>query len=262
MLSQIDKNPFYSQIKSIVLYLLSTIAVTLIISIGLVASTQISGYHLQNMYFPVQKDKCTCDCWDGFFRGVYGRGGYKFFYFNYEKQTIIIFSIIIFYCEIFRQTLLNMFLKRQINLILLIPSIYANFYGAWSIINYVNDQDYDRMLKSQIFFSITELITGYIFYQCLLIRNKNEISLWNIYILSTISSLHIILALRELNFEQFGRNFTLMLSDFINLIWIGRILIKNPRLRPNRQRISIWFIVLLCLWLFYQIVCQYREKPR
>ncbi|CAF3617896.1 unnamed protein product, partial [Rotaria sp. Silwood2] len=93
MILSTNENQFYSQIQSIIIHLLSTIFVTLIISIGLVTSTQISGYHLQNVYFSVDKNSCTCDCWDGFFRGKYGRGGYKIFYFNYEKQIIILLCI-------------------------------------------------------------------------------------------------------------------------------------------------------------------------
>jgi len=260
MLLSTIENSLYSQIKSIILYFLSTIAAALVISTGLVTSTQISGYHLQNVYFLVNKSSCTCDCWDGFFRGLHSRGGYKLFYFNYEKQTIIIFSIIIFYSEILRQTLLNMFLKKQLILVLLIPSIYANFYGAWSIINYINDHDYDRMLKSQIYFSLTELIASYTFYQCIIIKNKTEISSWLIYLLTTISSLHIILAFGELNSDRFGRNIGLILSDLISLGWVIMTLVKYHRLRPNRRTIYIWLFVALCLWLFYHIFCPFREK--
>jgi len=260
MLLSIDEKPFYSQIKSIILYLLSTITVSLVISIGLVASTQVSGYHLQNVYFPVDKNSCTCDCWDGFFRGIYSRGGYKVFYFNYEKQTIIILCIVLFYSELLRQTLLNMILKKQLILLLFIPSIYSNFYGTWTIINYINDHDYDRMLKSQIYFSLTELIASYIFYQCLIIKNRTEIPLWFIYLLSTISFLHIILAFGELNSDRIGRNIGLILSDLISLSWVIIMFIKNPRLRPNMRTIYIWLFVTLCLWLFYHIVCPFREQ--
>jgi hypothetical protein len=261
MLLSIDENLLYSKIKSILVYFLSTIATVLIISMGLVTSTNISGYHLQNVYFSVNKAACTCDCWDGFFHGTYGRGGYKFFYFNYEQQIIIIFCILLFYSELLRQTLLNIFLKKQIMLLLLlIPSIYSNFYGVWSIINYINDRDYDRMLKSQIYFSLTELIASYTFYQCLIIKNKNDIPSWLIYLLSTISFLHIFLASGELNFDRIGRNFALILSDLINLVWIIIMFVKNPRLQPNRRTIYIWLFVTLCLWLFYHVFCPFREQ--
>jgi hypothetical protein len=261
MLSFIEEKTFSSQIKSILLYILSTIVTTFIISIGLVTSTQISGYHLQNVYFSVNKNTCTCDCWDGYFRGVYSRGGYKLFYFNYEQQIIIILCLLLFYGDLLRQTLLNMILKRQFIFLLLLPSIYSNFYGIWAIINYINDQDYDRMLKSQIYFSATELIASYILYQCLIIKNKSAIPSWLIYLLFTISSLHILLAFGELNVDQFGRNLGLVLSDLVSLAWITMMLVKNHRLRPNKPTIFLWLFVAICLWLFYHSFCPFLEKP-
>jgi hypothetical protein len=152
-----------------------------------------------------------------------------------------------------------MILKQERILLLLIPSIYSNFYGIWSIMNYINDQDYNRMLKSQIYFSITELIATYLFYQCLIIKNKMQIPLWFIYLLCTISFLHIILSFGELNADRIARNFVLILSDLISLTWIAIMLVKNYQLRPNRRTVYIWLFVALCLWLFYHIFCPFRE---
>ena len=260
MLLSMDAKPPSSQVKSILLYILSTIVATLIISIGLVTSTQVSGYHLQNVYFPVVKNACTCACWDGFFRGIHSRGGYKLFYFNYEQHIIIILCILLFYGDLLRQTLLNMVLKRQIILVLLIPSIYSNFYGIWSIINYINDRDYNRMLKSQIYFSATELLASYLFYQCLITRNRTEIPTWFIYLLCTISSLHIFLAFGELNVDRLGRNIILILSDLISLAWIITTCMKTPRVRPNMRTVYLWLFIALCFWLFYHIFCPFLER--
>ena len=260
MFSFNDETSLSSQIKSILLYILSTIATGLVISIALVTSTQIAGYHLHNVYFPVNKASCTCDCWDGFFRGIYYRGGYKLFYFNYEKPVIAVLCLLLFYGDLLRQTLLNMFLQHRLIFVLLIPMIYSNFYGTWSLINYINDQDYHRMLKSQIYFSVTELIANYLFYQCIIIKNKNETPPWFIYLLCTISSIHIFLACGELNINQFARNLAIISSDLISLIWITTMLIKYPRLRPNRQTTFLWLIAAICLWLFYHIFCPFLEN--
>jgi hypothetical protein len=257
MILSVNEKECYPQFKSIILYLCSTIVATLIISIGLVTSTQVSGYHLQNVYFSVDKNSCTCDCWDGFFRGVHSRGGYKTFYFNYEQQTMILLCILLFYGELLRQILLNILLKRRA--ILLIPSIYSNFYGVWSIINYLNDHDYYRMLKSQIYFSVTELIASYLFYQCLIIKNKTQIPSWIVYLLSTISFLHIILAFGELNTDRIARNIVLILSDLISLGWVIMMFVKKYQLRPNRRTIYKWLFVALCLWLFYHVFCPFLE---
>ena len=244
--------------KSQVLYFLSILVATSIISMGLVLSTEVSGYHLQNLYFSVNKQACTCDCWDGFFRGLHSRGGYKLFYFNYEPTIIIILFLLLFYTDLLRQILIRMIFHQQ--LFLFIPSIYSNFYGIWSIINYLNDRDYHRMLKSQIYFSLTELIAGYIFYQWLMKSHDKELPKWSIYLLGIISLLHIFLAFGELNFDRLGRNFILILSDLIHLVWIGRFFKKHPRYRPNRRMISLWTFVTFVFWLFYQIVCPFIES--
>jgi hypothetical protein len=103
-------------------------------------------------------------------------------------------------------------------------------------------------------------MASYILYQCLIMKNKNEIPSWFIYLLCTISSLHILLAFGELNVDRFGRNFILVLSDLISLTWIILMLIKNPRLRPNKPKIFLWLFIAICLWLFYHIVCPFLEK--
>lgn len=254
-----DEKPYQFKIQTIIFNFLSTIFVAISISIGLVASTQVSGYHLQNVYLPVDKEHCTCDCWDGFFRGTYGRGHYKILYFNYEKPIIILLALFLFYTELLRQFVLNLILKKQLILVLLIPAVYSNFYGVWSIINYINDFDYDRMLKSQIFFSLTELIATYLFYQYLINKNYSQLPIWCIYLLCTISCLHIIIALGELDIRQMARNIAIVLSDFVSLGWITMMLVKNHRLRPNMRTIYKWLFIAFCLWLFYNFVCPFRE---
>ena len=257
---EIDQYSFYFLVQSIIFYILSIIFSTLIISIGLVTSTQMTGYNEHNIRFPVNKTSCTCDCWDGFFRGIYGRGGYKIFYFNYEKQTIIILCILLFYSELLRKYLFNLIIEKRIILVVLIPSIYSNFYGIWSIINYINDGDYYRMLKSQIFFSLTELLSTYILYHWLIKKDNIRMPLSSIYFLLTISCLHIILAFGELNFDRFGRNFALVSSDFISLVYVIIMFRENNKLRPNMPTIYIWLFVALCLCLFYHFFCPFREK--
>lgn len=247
-------------IKSIVLYVLSTIAAALVMSIGLVASTQSTGYHLQNLYYPVQKDSCSCDCWDGFFRGRHSRGGYKTFYFNYDRQMIAILFLVLFYAEMLRHVLLNMALHRRLRSLVFIPAIYSNFYGVWSILNYLNDHDYERMLKSQIYFSCTELIASYIFYQCLLAKSKPSVPPWFIYVLCTISVVHITLACGELNIDQMVRNIALTLSDLINIAWAAHLFAKNPKLRPTARTIGVCALAAVGLWLFYHLVCPFRER--
>ena len=261
MFSTSDENTsISSEIQSILFYLISVIVTCLILSIGLVTSTNVTGYHLQNVHYSVNKTSCTCDCWDGFYRGLHSRGGYKIFYFNYEKSMIIILIIILFYGELLRRTLVNFFCKRSWNFFLFIPSIYSHFYGVWSLINYLNDFDYNRMLKSQIYFSFTELIASYLFYQCLMSRNQYNLSITSIYLLLTISCLHIILAAGELNIERLGRNINIILSDLIAFIWIINLFVRYDKFRPNRRLILRWLCVAVFLWISYHIFFPFNEK--
>ena len=256
MLSTIEVTRTPSEIRSIFMLFISITATTLIIALGLVISTEISGYHIMNLIRPVDRATCRCDCWDGFFRGTYGRGGYKTFYFNYEKQMIIILGLLLFYSELLRKCLLQIFNYDPRLFPLFVPSIYSNFYGIWSIINYLNDHDYDRMLKSQLFFSFTELTASYLFLQGVC---RKKISSWNINALGIISFLHIFLALSELDGGQFFRNFFLFCSDFLNFGWIFLVLKDEPRLRLNQRTFLISCSITVLLGLFYRWFCRFDE---
>jgi hypothetical protein len=258
-----ESNTWFSfQAQSIVIYCLSIISVTCIISLGLYTSTQISGYHIDALNQPVNRSTCVCDCWDGYFRGRHGRTGYKTFYFNYEQQTIVILGIVLFYSELLRRYILNFIFHRHYALCLVIPSIYSNFYGAWSIMNYLNDHDYHRMLKSQTFFSVTELIATYIFTQCLMMKAFRYVPISYLISLSSIACLHIFLARNELHFQHLWRNTGLLLSDVIALLWLIHGLIRYHRFRLDQQIIGIWCTLTCSLAIFYYCVCPFREKSK
>ncbi|CAF3300596.1 unnamed protein product [Rotaria socialis] len=238
----------------------STIIVTIIISFGLFIGTELSGYNAETLSKPVIRESCTCDCWDGFYRGVHPRGGYKAIYFNYELQTILLFGILLFYAQLLRFYLVKIATARQLNLLLLIVPIYANYYGIWNIINYLNDHDYHRMLPSQTFFTTTELVASYLFYRCLLRqKSDNMIEPWMIYILTIICSLHLLLAVGELNVPRITRNILLIISDIIPLGWITFLMIRNAGLRPDRSTIFTYLGLGLGLWVFYHVICPYRD---
>jgi hypothetical protein len=246
--------------QSILTYCWSTIATTLIITVGLFIGTQLSGYHPETLANPVQRESCTCDCWDGFFRGVHSRDGYKTFYINYELQTILLIGLFLFYAELLRNFLVKLVDSKRPILLLLLPAIYSNFYGTWNLINYLNDHDYNRMLPSQLYFSITELVANYIFCQCLLMSTSHTpIPSWSVYLVATICSIHILLAVSELNIDLMRRNIALLIPDIISLIWVATILIRNPEIRSDKHHVSIWVFTGVSILIFYYIVCPFRE---
>ena len=259
LLDASETDSFGASIRSVAVYIASIVAVAVVISVGMFVGTELSGYFPANIVFPVDRDRCTCDCWDGFYRGTHSRGGYKSFYFNYEKQTIVLLGILLFYSELLRKLLVQMVIKQHFRLVLLIPSIYSNFYGIWSFINYINDHDYKRMLRSQGFFSTTELVATYIFYQSLLIKHPAKVPAWFLHLLCTIALLHLFFAMGELNADKMRRNIALVLSDWLCLAWVTTILVKNPSSRPDLKTIGLWLLVALALWSFYHLVCPFRE---
>jgi hypothetical protein len=259
--SFVVENASLFHIQSILTYCWSTLATTLIITLGLFMGTQLSGYHPQNLKLPVNRTSCTCDCWDGFFRGIHPRDGYKTFYINYELQTIVLMGLFLFYAELLRSFLVKLISRRRIVTLLLLPAIYSNFYGTWNLINYLNDHDYHKLLPSQIYFSITELVTNYIFYRCLL-RTKTDtpIPQWCIYLVATICSIHVLLAVGELNIQLVLRNIALLVPDLISLTWVTILIARDHELRPDRRYACIWLFISLFILMFYYIVCPFREN--
>lgn len=196
-------------------YAFTHLACVCLVAVCLVTATRITGYNEYNTSHPVVKTGCTCDCWDGFYRGRHARSShgteYKPFYFNYDMYFIPILFVFILYMDLLR-IYLRTFLRSlsqplSIRWFALINSVFAvasNYFGAWSIINYLNDRD-GRMLNSQLFFSISELVIGVIYYKNInkyVIDDKNSkinkpVSLVSLYIILAVSVLHIAIGLSE-----------------------------------------------------------------
>ena len=301
---------FKANAFKIVTFILSTLLTVMVIAIGLVISTELTGYNEYNTQNPIDKKSCKCSCWDGFYRGVHAREShdtlYKAFYFNYDKQLILILFGFLLYAQCLKEILVKLiksfiqifhpseYPNKNIRygvLINLIISAYSNFYGIWLIINYLNDRDY-RMIRSQMFFSLTELLPSYLFFQYL---NKFDldtkvfkpISLSIVYPILFISCLHIYLASFERilwgfftsNHGDANRNklrdILLILND------IGAILFSIYYVRKTKRDyvsqpltsmssnenviighghfyyIKYWFIMTLILYIFYYLFCSF-----
>jgi hypothetical protein len=301
---------FKSNALKIITFTLSTLLTVLVISIGLVISTELTGYNEYNINNPVDKKSCKCSCWDGFYRGVHGREShdtlYKAFYFNYDKQLIAILFGFLFYAQCLKEILVkliksfiqifysNEYSSKNIRfgvLINLIISAYSNFYGIWIILNYLNDRDY-RMIRSQMFFSLTELIPSYLFFQYL---NKFDldtkafkpVSLSIVYPILFISCLHIYLASFEKilwgfftsNHGDANRNklrdILLILNDISAILFSIHSLCKTNRGYVSQSLTSVssvknlkighghlhyikyWFIITIILYIFYYLFCSF-----
>ncbi|KAI8476793.1 MAG: hypothetical protein J3K34DRAFT_505411 [Monoraphidium minutum] len=120
---------------------------------------------------PVDKAHCDCSCWDGRFKGRHARGGYKHMYFNIVPNTALMLMWTAFWLHMLGLGLARIWglaAALRLRLAALLPAgliFYPTFYGAWAVINYLNEDFF--MLKSQLFFCATELAATYCLYQML-----------------------------------------------------------------------------------------------
>jgi len=112
--------------------------------------------------FP-DKSTCDCTCFDGINKGPYGRGHYKYIYYNSEKQTFLIFSIVAFYIIAGQNAFLRiakLSLSGKLSLTAFIAfaaTVWPNFYAANMHFNYINDNIH-HLHFHQTYFSITEFL--------------------------------------------------------------------------------------------------------
>ena len=271
------------------------------------------GYYPYNIENPVDKESCTCDCWDGFYRSKYPRTShdseYKIFYFNYEKRFLPVIYLVLLTIKISDvilaklSTLLFEDLKLKIKNIsaarrstcqlgsLRILSAFnalcalaSHWYAAWVCINYLNEFD-DRMIRSQVFFMITEFIPMYIYYKTMNRfepdedkpsepTTKNEVSLEHLLPIACISCLHLYLALNEqvlwglflsTHRHNLIRDIVLVSADIYGLVFfvvyflkikiaqlrstIYQILDLKERNHSHRPRVSI--AILTSIWIAF-----------
>ena len=123
----------------------------------------------------VDPRECTCDYWDGLYRGqrlprnfLSFRGSlsdYKFVDFNLERQTMYIFLFDALYLHLFMIAITGFlktlwYTRKQLRLEMLLlfsASYYANFYSFWAIFNYLNDGTGSKYFLAQVYYGFTEL---------------------------------------------------------------------------------------------------------
>jgi len=105
----------------------------------------------------------NCACWDGKAKGPYAKGGYKSVYMNYDRSTawLILWTLLFSSMLIkFIERCLALLLCRQLRYRSLVSCCLCAtsiFYGWGCVYNYINDREYS-MLRSQMFFTLTELV--------------------------------------------------------------------------------------------------------
>ncbi|KAL5233700.1 hypothetical protein ACI65C_001110 [Semiaphis heraclei] len=192
----------------------------------------------------VNKEHCTCSCWDTVFKGPYEAGvaRYKHMYFNATDNTFKIWAItavctiVLYECV---KNIVRLCIDKQIRykmMLLFILSMFSHYYSWWSFVNYWNDDFYSQW-NHQIFFTVTELYSTGILY--LICNRKKEIKKYHLFSIIAVGLTHMLAA----GFDQFVinviggsgfahqviRDLFLMIPDILNII-IPLLEIKNRRL--------------------------------
>lgn len=110
----------------------------------------------------VDRESCSCSCWDTVFKGTYESGestGYKHFYFNATTNVakiwiLTVIAIVVHYeCA---KYLINLMITKSIRysmLFLYVQSAYAHYYTWWMYVNYYNDDFYSQW-NHQAYFTV------------------------------------------------------------------------------------------------------------
>ncbi|XP_069179412.1 uncharacterized protein [Procambarus clarkii] len=164
--------------------------------------------HLWDKFnYKVDREMCSCSCWDTIFKGVYERGpaGYKHVYFNITSNTLKIWivtalAVILLYETIKR--IVRIYIDGKVRwsmVVLLGASVYPHYYSWWSYFNYWNDDFYSQW-NHQLFFSFTELAsTITVVY---LIDKNIGVTARRALIITDIAIIHIMTS----GFDQFVNN--------------------------------------------------------
>ncbi|XP_051162289.1 uncharacterized protein LOC127282200 [Leptopilina boulardi] len=171
---------------------------------GFIAPLLIPPLHIAFLYYfwqdfarDVDKQYCSCSCWDTVFKGSYESGiaSYKHMYFNATSNTLkiwisIVFGVIVFYETVKYLTWLAFQNRLRTSMfILFLSAVFSHYYSWWVYINYWNDDFYSQWYH-QLFFSITELISTILVIH--LADDKNPVTHRIAFGISAIALMHIL----------------------------------------------------------------------
>jgi hypothetical protein len=155
----------------------------------------------------------------------YSNAGYKYIYFNLEKETFLILSVFLFYCAIAYKGLersVRLILSRKLRMAafgVLLTCVYPNFYAFWMFFNYINDRFYQLwysqvcwivfvllgrkcslfLSSQQLAFSLTELSIAFCLYGML--DKTQELRKPHLWVCAVFSGWHITESLIDQGFQ-------------------------------------------------------------
>lgn len=193
----------------------------------LVPSTHIILLYLfwSQYAFHVQREHCTCSCWDTVFKASYETGNpsfYKHMYFNATTSTMYMWLLIVLGCiglyEGSKKTMRHVLRKtaRPSIVFLFSVSVVSQYRAWWDLINYINDEHYAQIYY-QCVASLTEVISTFhvldLINDQVHLKTKNLTIIWGLSI-ARMSS-RFLNDLYELLSEQFDDDFGSQLAKFL-----------------------------------------------
>jgi hypothetical protein len=230
-------------------------------------------------FFPkavqVNRDTCSCTCFDRAMKEGYESEGYKSLYINWDREAVILTLYTSFHL-----LLLFQLVQKVANIILIPPffshirkgvlfcvclSLYGVIYGWWTPFNYFNDRGnrghYHKYLGSQLILQVQELLCML----CLtMLLNKKTDDIRNrkylLIFISTVSAFHMFVNLKEQGFLSLrvfqhkmdsldGRTFFFFLGDLCNFI-LGFTYLEKSKYESWAHKV-MGILVFIFLILYY-----------
>lgn len=164
------RKPIWNITKTILTSVASMIAVVAVLSYLFPLMISVQGVNIQQMRDHVQRDTCECSCWDGLFKGGYGREHYKSVYWNMDEGTPYLLFLVLFYGIAAQKAIVRVIetmFKRPTSALgvafVFHVVWYPNFYCFWMYFNYINDRWWS-MWQPQMYYSVTEQIMAVCLY--------------------------------------------------------------------------------------------------
>lgn len=270
--------------RSTPLVFVSSVVVLLAIVLAAVSSISLLPDSMCKACINVDKDTCTCTCWDGRYKGPYSREGYRHIYWNYEWPTFFLFSMTITYIFLAQrgiETALHALIHgtgwRWAAVIGALAGLYPNIYSFFNHWNFINER-YFVLTAHQTFFTLSELFVtmGFVF----LLDKSKSLRDWILWMIVTVATTHILVSsldqgiahiiFREGSIFFLPRDIALLLSDVISLVSASVMLVfsfqqqkqrfqQSNKFEPNpvglfKKRAIISVVSSLCMTLFLRVV--------
>lgn len=171
---------FHDVIKVIAVVLPFVIIVSVFLSVRysptlIKAIAKLKGREVTNFPRVVNRDTCSCSCWDGVQKGIYSYDRYQHIYINFTTKGFmalfwlfgILYTVLIFLQKII---LASLYAPKKLGyvtnwtaVLVTVLGLYPFYYSVHVIFVYIND-DMDTYMLSQMPFTILEIIVMFCLY--------------------------------------------------------------------------------------------------